>query len=403
MCAASSNLASNVASFQAKAEAILAQLVGFDTTSSGSNIALIQWVEDYLHTHGVTSARVNESPEKSSLLARIGPEMAGGIVLSGHTDVVPVTGQPWTSPPFTLTKRGNRLFGRGTCDMKSYLACALALIPYWQTLPLKKPIWLAFSHDEEIGCLGAAPMARHIMDAGYAPSLAIVGEPTNMQLVTAHKGILSFETIVTGHAAHSSAPAQGINAIHIMSELLASLTQIGGRLAARPYDTSAFTPPYSTVHVGVIEGGTARNIIPNHCRIAWEIRPLPDENTEVLLAEFQSKSQMLEQRMQMQFPHTSIITRAMSNVRGLRPEPDSSSTALALHLSHCNQTHAVSYGTEAGIFQAHGLPTVICGPGSIDQAHQPDEFIERNQLSHCVAMLMRVSDWCAQPLASDKQ
>lgn len=381
--------------YHTQTEAILAKLVGFDTTSSDSNLALIAWVEEYLREHQVHYMRVNESPEKSSLLARIGPETVGGIVLSGHTDVVPVIDQPWTSEPFTLTVRGDKLYGRGTCDMKSYLAASLALVPYWQTLPLQKPIWLAFSHDEEIGCLGAAPMARFIMDAGYAPALAIVGEPTNMRLVNAHKGIMSFETIVTGHAAHSSAPAQGVNAIHIMSELLSCLTQMSSRIAAKPSENSPFTPPYTTVHVGVIEGGTARNIIPNHCRIAWEIRPLPNENTEALLAEFQSKSLMLEQRIQAQFPHTSIITRAMSNVRGLRPDPDSTATALAMYLTHSNQALAVAYGTEGGIFQAHGLPTVICGPGSIDQAHQPDEFVERAQLSECLTLLSRVGDWCA--------
>lgn len=381
--------------FLSETEAVLAALVGFDTTSHGSNLALIEWVEAYLDQHGVHHERVNESPNKSSLWARIGPDAKGGIVLSGHTDVVPVIDQPWTSPPFTLTERGTRLYGRGTCDMKSYLACALALVPHWISISLEKPIWLAFSHDEEIGCLGAAPMAGHIVKRNAEPSLVVVGEPTDMKLMNAHKGILSFETIVTGHAAHSSQPAQGVNSIHIMHDIVACLMRLRERAAASPIEGSPFSPPYSTVHVGVMHGGTARNIIPNECRIAWEIRPLPGENTEAMLAEYQATCQWLEQQMQRQFPHTGITTRALSNVRGLKPEPEAPFTALAMHLAHANGAEAVAYGTEGGIFQAHGLPVVVCGPGSIDQAHQPDEFVERSQLTACLAFLERVGTWCA--------
>ncbi len=382
-------------SYLAETESILAALVGFDTTSHGSNLELIQWVEDYLTRHNVPFERVNESPSKASLLARIGPEAKGGIVLSGHTDVVPVIDQPWTSPPFTLTERGARLFGRGTCDMKSYLACSLALVPHWQGMNLKKPIWLAFSHDEEIGCLGAAPMAGHMVKREVEPALIVVGEPTDMKLVNAHKGILSFETIVTGHAAHSSQPAQGVNSIHIMQEIMACLMRLRERAALAPVESSPFSPPYSTVHIGVIHGGTARNIIPNECRIAWEIRPLPTENTEAMLAEYQATCQSLELMMQRQFPQTGITTRALSNVRGLRPEPEARATAIAMHLAQANEAQVVAYGTEGGIFQAHGLPVVICGPGSIDQAHQPDEFVERTQLQLCIEFLQRVGEWCS--------
>jgi acetylornithine deacetylase len=377
-------------------EPILAALVGFDTTSHGSNLALIQWVEEYLARYDVPCVRVNESKTKASLLARIGPDVPGGIVLSGHTDVVPVTDQPWTSDPFTLTPRGQKYFGRGTSDMKTYLACALALVPLWRKMTLQKPIWLAFSHDEEIGCLGAAPMARHLVEIGAAPSLVIVGEPTEMKLVNAHKGILSFETIVTGHAAHSSRPELGVNAVHVMGEILVCLERLRVRAAEMPEANSPFHPPFSTVHVGVIEGGTARNIIPHHCRIAWEIRPLPTEKTEILLAEFQSVTTALERRMKAQFPHTSIVTRAMSNVRGLRPEPEADFTALAMHLAQTNTALAVAYGTEGGIFQSHGLPVVVCGPGAIDQAHQPDEWIAREQVEACMDFLARVGEYCAK-------
>lgn len=381
--------------YLAETETVLAALIGFDTTSHDSNLALIAWVEAYLARHGIWYERANESATKSSLWARIGPEAKGGIVLSGHTDVVPVEGQAWDSPPFTLTEKNKRFYGRGTCDMKSYLACALSLIPYWQSMELQKPIWFAFSHDEEIGCLGAAPMAGHILKRGAEPALVIVGEPTDMKLKNAHKGILSFETTVTGHAAHSSNPALGVNAIHIMQEILACLMRLRERAVLNPVKDTPFTPPYSTVHVGVIHGGTARNIIPNECRVAWEIRTLPGENTEAMLAEYQATCQSLEQQMQKQFPMTGIMTRALSNVRGLRPEPDAAYTALAMRLAQVNQADVVAYGTEGGIFQAHGLPVVICGPGSIDQAHQPNEYIERVQLSLCVDFLKRIGEWCA--------
>lgn len=375
-------------------ETILASLVGFDTTSHGPNLALIQWVEDYLTPYGVVFHRLNESTTKSSLLARIGPEAPGGIVLSGHTDVVPVIDQPWVSDPFALVAKDGKLYGRGTSDMKSYLAAALAMVPHWMQAGLQKPIWLAFSHDEEIGCLGAAPMAQSMLESNIAPSLVVVGEPTNMKLVNAHKGILSFETIVTGKAAHSSSPALGVNSIHIMSEILQCLTSLSQRCAASPSEGSPFTPPFTTVHVGVIHGGTARNIIPNECRIAWEIRPLPGENTEALMAEYQAVCIALESRMQAAFPETGITTRALSNVRPLKPDMEASFTALAMHLAGANDALAVPYGTEGGIFQAHGFPVVICGPGDIAQAHQPNEFIERSQLSLCLDFLGRVGEWC---------
>lgn len=377
-------------------ESILSALIGFDTTSHGTNIALIQWVEEFLTAHGVTFMRVNESPTKSSLLARIGPDAKGGIVLSGHTDVVPVIDQPWVSDPFTLVSKAGKLYGRGTSDMKTYLAVALALVPHWLKQNLKKPIWLAFSHDEEIGCLGAAPMARQMMESGIDPALVIIGEPTEMKLVTAHKGILSFETIITGKAAHSSSPALGVNSIHMMSEVLQCLTSLSHRCASAPEEGSPFMPPFSTVHVGVIHGGTARNIIPGECRIAWEIRPIPSENTEALMAEYNSVCLALESRMKAKYPETGITTRALSNVRPLRPDVDAPYTALAMHLAQSNDALAVPYGTEGGIFQAHGLPVVICGPGSIAQAHQPNEFVERSQLSECIAFLSRVGDWCVQ-------
>ena len=373
---------------------ILRQLVAFPTVSSESNLALIAWVEEYLDGLGIPHWRINESSHKASLLARVGPEVEGGIVLSGHTDVVPVKDQPWYSDPFTLSQRDGRLFGRGTADMKSFLALALAAAPHWQQLPLRKPIWLAFSHDEEIGCLGAAPMATAWQAMQVHPLLVVVGEPTSMQLVGAHKGIQSFETIVTGREAHSSMPEQGTNAVMIAAELVHTLTQLAEQQRACPVSDSGFPSPYSTVHVGTIEGGTARNIIPRHARFCWEVRPLPGVDVDALLAPFHTRVAELQSLMGTRHTGTGIVTRPISQVLGLAPlAADDPALPVACQLAQVNQPLAVSYGTEAGIFQSHGFSTVICGPGSIDQAHQPDEWISLDQLVAGADFMQRLGAW----------
>ncbi len=372
---------------------LLRQLVAFPTVSSESNLDLIAWVEAYLAQRNVPHWRVNEGGAKSSLLARIGPAAAGGIVLSGHTDVVPVKDQPWTQDPFTLTEREGLIYGRGTSDMKAFIALALAHVEYFQNTDLARPVWFAFSHDEEIGCLGAAPMANALLEIDAKPSLIVVGEPTNMQLVGAHKGITSFETIITGREAHSSMPEQGVNAVMLMGELIHTLNGIAeGARGAR--DTlNGFPSPYTTVHVGVVEGGTARNIIPRHARILWEVRPLPGEDVEALLAPFHAQCRTLEVAMQRIDPAAGIMTNQLTNVHSLKATPsDAPHAPVACHLAQSNHTHAVSYGTEGGIFQHHGFPVIICGPGSIDQAHQPNEFIAPEQLELGAAFMRRVAE-----------
>ena len=369
---------------------ILERLISFPTISSESNLALIEWVEQYLDQHNVPHWRVNTQGNKTSLLARIGPDVEGGIVLSGHSDVVPVKGQPWHSDPFTLTEREGKFYGRGTCDMKSFLAVALAYAPYFLNANLTRPIWLAISHDEEIGCLGAAPMALALKEKAKHVALVVVGEPTDMQLVTGHKGILSFETIVTGKEAHSSMPEQGVHAIMALNALMTMLGQIGERTRAAARSDSAFTTPYSSVHIGVVEGGTARNIIPRYARMAWEIRPLPDEDIDVVLAPFYETSRALEAEMKRKDASCSIVTNRLTSVRGLAMENDAAHMALAYRLAGSNAAHAVAYGTEGGIFQGHGLPVIVCGPGSIDQAHQPNEFVSLKQLELCAAFMERL-------------
>lgn len=361
---------------------VLASLIGFDTTSSESNLPLITWIEDYLRKYGVPCWRVNEGAGKASLLARIGADGAGGIVLSGHTDCVPTKDQQWKYHPYFLTEKDGLFYGRGTCDMKSFLALALTYVPYWVQHPPKQPIWFAFSHDEEVGCLGAAPMAQALHQYRAMPSLVVVGEPTNMELVVAHKGIYSFETIVTGREAHSSMPHQGVNAAMILAELVHTLSKLAQFCEISGRQNPQFTPSYSTVHVGVMEGGVARNIIPKHARMLWEVRPIPGDDIDALLQPFYLRCAELEEKMRAVDASTSIVTRQRSSVHGLEPVADAAPhMALALRLAETNHTGFVSYGTEGGILQKHGFPVVVCGPGSIDQAHQPDEFVSRMQLA----------------------
>ncbi len=376
--------------------AILKTLVGFPTVSSESNLPLIEWVEDFLDTYQIPYWRVNEQGAKCSLLARIGPEGAGGIVLSGHTDVVPVKDQPWDTDPFTLTEKGDVFYGRGTCDMKSFVALALAHVEYFQKKCLTRSVWLAFSHDEEIGCLGAAPMAQALIMHKAQPSLVVIGEPTLMKLVGAHKGILSFETIITGREAHSSMPEQGVNAVMLMAELMHVLNQIAASTRSVTDADFAAVTPYASVHIGVVEGGTARNIVPRHCRIAWEVRPLPNTDVDALLAPFHAKARELEAHMKSIDPACGIVTRPLTNVRGLQKVADDAPhLALAYRLAESNHADAVAFGTEGGIFQGHGFPVIICGPGSIDQAHQHNEFITREQLALGAAFMKRVGEACA--------
>ena len=372
-------------------EEMLAHLVGFDTTSREGNLPLIAFVEDYLDGWGVPSIRVDyEAGKKTNLYATIGPDIAGGIVLSGHTDVVPVDGQPWTSDPFTLTERDGRLYGRGTCDMKGFLAVCLAMVPRFLKAGLKAPIHLALSCDEEVGCRGVRPLVAHMRDHLPRPRAVIVGEPTSMQVVNAHKSALTFATEVTGLEAHSSLTDQGVNSILVAGELLSEINRIRADLIAEGDPSRRFDPPYSTVHVGLISGGTAKNIIPRQCAFQWETRLLPGADPEAVPQRLEAFAKTLEPDMKRVSPDTGIDTQCVNRVPGLAPEEDSPAENLALHLANANATHAVSYCTEAGLFQQIGIPAVICGPGSIVQAHKPDEYIDISELRKCEVFMERL-------------
>jgi len=373
---------------------LLAKLISFDTTSRNANLPLIEWIESYLNSHDIPHLRVDYAEGKTNLYATIGPNVAGGIVLSGHTDVVPVDGQQWQSNPFTLTERDNKLFGRGTADMKGFIACCLALLPYFKALTLKTPIHLAFSCDEEVGCKGVRPLVAHMREQLKKPRAVFVGEPTSMKVVNAHKSAVTFNTEVKGHEAHSSLTHRGVNAIMVAGEVIHAINQLRHEIIAAGDPTGRFDPPYSTIHVGLINGGTAKNIIPRHCEFQWETRLLPTADRTLVPARLEALRLRLEPEMKAVAQDVGISTSVINEVPGLRPEEGSPAESLALHAANANATHAVSYCTEAGLFQSIGIPAVICGPGNIEQAHKPDEFIAVEQLALCETFLMRLAKSC---------
>jgi acetylornithine deacetylase len=377
---------------------ILRRLVAFDTVSANSNLALIGWVADYLVGHGVTShLTYDEAGEKANLFATIGPaEIGGGVILSGHTDVVPVAGQPWDSDPFELIERDGRLYGRGTADMKSFLAIALALVPEFTSRQLKRPLHLALSFDEEVGCFGAPRLIEALPQGAARPRLVIVGEPTNMAVANSHKGCHVFVTSVTGLAAHSSAPQRGVNAIVAASEIIQFIAGLAdeGRASARP--ENGFEPPYTSFNIGTISGGTAMNIIPRECEFTWEFRPLPGEDTAAIrqrIDDFIAAD--LLPRLRQVHPAADVTTRALASVPGLVAVAGSPAEELARQLTGANHSTVVAYGTEAGLFQNAGIPAVICGPGSMEQGHQPNEYITLEQIAAGTAFQRCLADWAA--------
>ena len=372
-------------------------MIAFDTVSSKSNLELIAFVETYLAEYGIASRRtVSPDGEKANLFATIGPEEAGGVVLSGHTDVVPVEGQPWTSDPFALTRRDGRLYGRGTSDMKAFIAVCLALAPEAARSALRKPLHFAFSFDEEVGCTGVGHLIADVTGNLPLPAAVIVGEPSDMKLVNAHKGGYGFRTTVVGKEAHSSQLHRAGHAVYAAIDLIQFVRQIAEekRQAAPP--DSPFDPPYSTLSVGVIGGGTALNIVPRECVFVWEMRPLPGDDAEEVLARFNryAETEVLP-RLRETAPEASIVTEMEAAVPPLQPEAESPAEALVRLLTGTNQSGVVSYCTEGGLFQRVGMSTVICGPGSIDQAHKPDEFIEIAQIEACERFVRRLIEWAA--------
>lgn len=373
---------------------LMTKLISFPTVSRDTNLPLVDWVQDYLDGHGIRTHRWPDpaQPHKAALLAHAGPEIDGGLVLSGHTDVVPVDGQPWTSDPWTVTERDGKYFGRGTCDMKGFDALAI-----WATVEahrqgVARPLQLALSFDEEVGCTGAPPMIDEMLRVFPKASSVIVGEPSMMAAVTGHKGGQGFWVDVWGYEVHSSIAYQGVSAIMEAARIIQWANEVNAQnAAATPTELAAmFDPPYTTLHTGIIQGGTASNITAKHCRFDLGWRAVPSDSNEAWRARVLGEITRVAAAMQAVRPEARIDVAERFAVPGLRPEVDGPAESLVRAITGDNGTHVVSYGTEAGQFQDKGYSAVVCGPGDIAQAHQPDEYITVAQFNEGHAFMQRL-------------
>jgi len=374
---------------------LLRRLIAFDTTSHLSNMALVDFVTGLMDRYGMRYELIpNEDGSKANLYGTIGGDGPDGIVLSGHTDVVPVADQDWSSDPFDMVIREGRYFGRGTSDMKGFIACAMAQLPKLAQAKLTRPVHFAFSYDEEIGCLGVRPMIDHLAQHLPKPGLVIVGEPTDMAVVDAHKAIRSFRVEVTGLEFHSSQTDKGVNAVMAAARMIAHLGELAEEMKARGDASGRFQPPYTTLSVGRIEGGTATNIVPRHCWFTFEHRTLPEQDVDEISDRLMAfATEALLPGMRAVYPQADIRITTLAQAPGLAPSDDVSPLETAvMMLAGTNDREAVSYATEAGLFQEVGIPTLVCGPGSIQQAHKPDEWVEISQLEACDDFLSRLVD-----------
>ncbi|MGH6843209.1 MAG: acetylornithine deacetylase [Methylocella sp.] len=372
---------------------LLERLIGFDTESAKSNLGLVAFVEDYLNSLGVTYVKIPDAAgDKAALFASVGEHRDGGIVLSGHTDVVPVEGQTWTSDPFKLRREADRVYGRGACDMKGFDAICLVMIPEFQKARLTTPVHILLSYDEETTCRGPLDTIARFGADLPRPGAVLVGEPTSMQVADAHKSVAAYATIVHGHAAHSSKPSLGVSAVEVACDLVTELYRFGGELAASGDPTGRFDPPASTVHVGKIQGGTARNILAKLCKFHWEFRALPGVEQSLARRRLEEYAARIATPKLARYARDAFIeTLTEVEVPGLKPERGSRAETLALKAAQSNHTIAVSFASEAGQFQLANVPAVVCGPGLIGQAHQPDEYIEIAQIDACIAFMRRLA------------
>jgi acetylornithine deacetylase len=368
------------------------RLVGYDSTSRKSNLEIIDYLKDTLEKLGADCRLTrNEDGKKANLYATLGPTDRPGVMLSGHTDVVPVEGQAWSSDPFKLVEREQKLFGRGSADMKSFIALAVALAPEFVERGLETPLHFAFSYDEEVGCLGVRKLIADFANLPVKPRLCVVGEPTGMKVVAGHKGKRNFSCTVHGKECHSALVAQGVNSIEAAAEMIAHIKDMQREIRRDgPFDP-AYEPPYTTLHTGVIEGGRALNIVPNHCRFEFEIRALPHQDVDALTDRITHFARTeLEPEMKAVHPASGFDFTILNDTDGFDLPDDHEAVRLVTDLTGDNRTGRVSFGTEAGLFNNAGIPTVVCGPGFIDQAHKPDEFISLDQLAQGEAFLRRL-------------
>lgn len=375
------------------ARELLEKLVSFPTVSRDSNLPLVDWLEEYLLGHGIACHRdIDVTGKKASLYAHIGPEVAGGVILSGHTDVVPVDGQAWDTDPFTVVEKDGKLFGRGTCDMKGFDALAIWAAVQAQHRGVTRPLQLCLTRDEEVGCIGAPPMIAKMADEMPKASLAIIGEPTDMTTVTGHKGGVGFGVHMRGFEVHSSLQDRGVSAVMEAARIIqwANEQNEAGRAAADP--SNGYDPAYTTLHVGTIKGGTAHNITARDCRFMIGARVIPSESQADWRDRMEAKIREVEATMQAVEPSCYIAANPLWDVPGLVAEPEGAAEALVRRITGDNATHQVSYGTEAGQFQAGGYSAVVCGPGNIAQAHQPNEHLTLDQFAKGQAFMYRLLD-----------
>lgn len=381
-----------------RAIALTDALIAFPTISTDSNLAMIAYLEMQLMEMGAVIEKTqDDTGTKANLFATIGPDIDGGIVLSGHTDVVPVEGQEWSSDPFEMVQRDGKLFGRGACDMKGFIACALAVGPVLAAGKLARPLHFAFTYDEETGCLGAGRMLAALRESGRRPAVCLIGEPTEMRVVEGHKGCVENTTRFTGLEGHGSVPSAGVNAVEYAVRYVSELMDIAEALKPRAPAQSRFEPPWTTVNIGALRGGVAHNVIPNIAEVEWEFRPVNEADKSFVYQRInQFTDEILLPQMQATFAEASIETENIGDVCGLEPMAHSEAVALAQQLTGGNSAHCVPFGTEAGLFQALGISTAICGPGSITEAHKPDEFVEISQMVKCLDMLLGLGSKLAE-------
>lgn len=373
---------------------LLQRLVAFDTTSRNSNLELIAFVRDYLDRRGVPyRVSTDASGQKANIHAIIGPQQAGGLALSGHVDTVPVDGQSWTGDPFALRRRDGRLFARGSCDMKGFVAACLAAVPDFQARPLARPLHLFISYDEEVGCQGAQRLITDLDESGLRPSLCVVGEPSGMKPILAHKGKLDLTVTVRGLPGHSSEPSKGVNAVHAAAEAIAWVAREARRLALEGPFEDGFDPPHTTIHVGTVQGGSILNIIPEHAMFTMEWRPIPGDPAQAHMARMQAWIvESIEPAMQAVHPACGFAYEVSLEMPGMALPADHALASLVKQITGSNSAGKVSYGTEGGFYQEAGIPTIICGPGNIAQAHQPDEWIAESELDACDRFIRQLAD-----------
>ena len=388
-----SNATSPHARPSAELMAMIERLIAFPTVSRDSNLGLIEWTRDYLAGLGVNSRLTYDaSGKKANLFATLGGGSRPGLVLSGHTDVVPVEGQAWDTDPFKATVVGDKLFGRGSADMKSYIATALVMAPRFLASNADAPLHIALSYDEEVGCIGVRSLIKDLAEIGLKTAGCIVGEPTLMQPIIAHKGSHRFRCCVTGREAHSSYTTQGVNSIEYAARIIVYIRQMADRLAQLETRDYAFTVPFSTMQTGTIKGGLASNIVPKDCEFQFESRTIPGASADRLYQEIQDFAATLLPEMRRIEPNAAIVFEAVASAPGMNMKESDDIVKLAAALSRNKPNGAVSYGTEGGLFQQAGIPTVICGPGDIEQAHRPNEFVSLEQIAQCEAFMLRLID-----------